>query len=135
MNLPTYIQELVKPTIQRNAYFSHTDISLCSKLESDLEEVRLKAINLMKFRKNPPKPPRNKHLKGIRKHFIPNLYWNAKNWRDMFDWCKVKIVEPKIIQQLSTQDIIYRRHHPHTEIVPTSPMPHPVSRESCQAGN
>ena len=48
MNLPTYIQELVKPTIQRNAYFSHPDILLCSMLESDLEEVRLKAINLIK---------------------------------------------------------------------------------------
>ena len=106
MNLPTYIQELVKPTIQRNAYFSHPDILLCSMLESDLEEVRLKAINLIKkFRKNPPKPPKNKHLKGIRKHVIPNLNWNAKNWWDMIDWRKIKIVEPKIIQQLSTEEL------------------------------
>ena len=80
-------QSVVKPVVQRNAYFAHTSTLLCSMLESSDMRVRNKAVKIIKKgRLNPPKRPRMKALQGIRKFQIPQLQWQAKKWFEIIDW-------------------------------------------------
>ena len=80
---------------------------LTSMLEDPDEDVRLFGVNLLrKMRERPPKPPRMKALKGIRKHEIPSLNWEAGNsWKDIISWDKVILWEPRILKKLSEDQI------------------------------
>ena len=74
VSLPAEVQDIVIPYIQRNAYFSHPSILLCSMLHSDEDELRKQAVKtIRKCRQNPPKLPRMKCLEGIWKYEIPLL--------------------------------------------------------------
>ena len=66
-------------------------------LESDQETVRAKAVNIIKAaRSKPPKAPRAKALRKIRRFKIPPLNWSAANWWEIIDWSKVTIFEPAV---------------------------------------
>ena len=114
VTLPTEIQDIVKPYVQRNGYFAHQDVLLCSMLESSEPEIRARAVAAVKHcRKNPTKPPRRKVLKGMRKFEIPPLQWDAEHWSDIITWDKVKVTEPKILQELSDDDLERALTSPH----------------------
>ena len=103
---PAQVQEVVKPHIQHNAYFAEPSIMLTSMLEDPEEDVRQFGVSLLKkARQNPPKVPKSKYLKGIRKHEIPVLNWNASNWKDMIDWKEIRVWEPRILKALSMEQI------------------------------
>ena len=44
-------------------------------------------------------------MKGVRKHEIPQLNWNASKWTEIIDLERVKIWEPKIISKLSLEKV------------------------------
>ena len=99
-------QEIVRPYVQRNAYFAHPSILLCSMLESKEEDVRRSAVNTVRLsRSKPAKPPRKKVLKGIRQFKIPTLEWDAEHWWAIINWADVAIAEPKILQNLTEEDL------------------------------
>ena len=99
---PLGTQAIVTRVVQRNAYFADPGVMLCGMLESELEVVRSKAISIIKTsRSKPPKPPRAKVLRKIRKFQIPLLEWDAEAWCDVIDWSKVKVFEPEILSRLS----------------------------------
>ena len=103
-NQPREAQDIVKPVVQRNAYFAQPGVILCGMLESENEEVRCKAVNLIKaVRSKPPKPPRAKVLRKMRKFVIPPLRWDADAWWNIIDWSQVQIVEPSILSRISTE--------------------------------
>ena len=105
-NQPEEAQNVVKPVIQRNGYFAEPGVLLCSMLESDNKDVKSKAIDILKsVRSKPPKPPQAKALKGIRKFKIPDLKWEAENWWEIIDWGKIQVHEPKILSNISTQEL------------------------------
>ena len=104
INQPQEIQDIVKPVIQRNAYFADPSLILCGMMESENDSVRRMAVDkIQAARSKPPKPPRARVCKGIRKHVIPPLVWDSKNWWDMINWNNVKLYEPKIIKNLSDE--------------------------------
>ena len=101
---PIETQSVVKKVVQRNAYFADPGVLLCSMLESDQETVRTKAVNIIKSaRSKPPKAPRAKALRKIRKFKIPPLNWSAANWWEIIDWSKVTIFEPSILRRIGTE--------------------------------
>lgn len=103
-NQPSDTQDVVKKVVQRNAYFAAPSVLLCSMLASDNDTARCKAVNLIKAaRLKPPKPPKAKALRKIRKFEIPPLIWNADNWWEIIDWSKVKVVEPTILSKVSNE--------------------------------
>ena len=54
--------------VQRNAWMSEPGIMLCAMLPAESQEIREKAISkILSLRKDPPKPPKKKLLRGIRK--------------------------------------------------------------------
>ena len=110
---PTQVQELVKPHIQRNAYFAEAGIMLTAMLEDDEEDVRKFGVKLVKkARQKPLKPPKSKYLKGIRKHEISELNWNASSWKDIIDWGKTKVWQPRILEALTMEQIEAAVHTP-----------------------
>ena len=103
---PLHVQAVVKPHIQRNAYFAEPSIMLTSMLEDPEKEIRQFGVNLIKAaRQKPPKPPKMKVLKGIRKHQVPDLNWEAKCWRDLIDWKKILVWEPRILMKLTLEQV------------------------------
>ena len=106
INQPQEIQDIVKPVIQRNAYFADPSLILCVMLESENDSMRQMAVDkIQAARSKPPKFPRARVCKGIRKHVIPSLVWDSKNWWDMINWNNVKLYEPKIFKNLSDESI------------------------------
>ena len=100
---PLEAQSVVKKVVQRNAFFADPGVMLCSMLESGQQEVRAKAINIIKAaRSKPHKPPRAKALRKIRKFKVPPLNWSAEAWWDIIDWSEVQVVEPSILSRIST---------------------------------
>ena len=107
------VQGIVKPHIQRNAFFAEPGIMLTSMLEDPEEDVRQFGVSLIqKSRKKPSKPPKSKHLKGIRKHQVPLLNWNATSWKDMIDWKKIIVWEPRMLEALTLEQIESSLHTP-----------------------
>ena len=103
---PLEVQAVVKPAVQRNAYFAEPGIMLTSMMEDPDADVRKSGIKIIeKVRSNPPKAPKSKYLKGIRKHEIPQLNWSAANWTEIIDLKKVKIWEPRILKKLSKEEV------------------------------
>ena len=97
---PLETQAIVTRVVQRNAYFADPGVVLCAMLESSLESVRSKAVNIIKARRTkPPKPPRV--LRKMRKFKIPLLQWGAENWWELIDWSSVQVFEPEILSRLS----------------------------------
>ena len=100
---PLEAQSVVKRVVQRNAFFADPGVLLCSMLESDQQEVRTKAVNIIKAaRSKPPKPPRAKALRKIRKFKVPALNWSAEAWWEIIDWSQVQVAEPSILSRIGT---------------------------------
>ena len=103
---PLHVQAVVKPHIQCNAYFAEPGIMLTAMLEDPDPEVRQFGVNLIKkSRQSPPKPPKMKALKGMRKHNVPDLNWEAESWKDIINWKKITVWEPRILEKLTMQEI------------------------------
>ena len=103
---PVQVQGVVKPAIQRNAYFAETGIMLTYMIEDPYVDVRRSGIEMIKkARSKPPKVPKSNFLKGMRKHEIPVLNWNASKWTEIVDLEKVKIWEPRILRKLSLEQV------------------------------
>ena len=103
---PVQVQGVVKPAIQRNAYFAEPGIMLTSMIEDPDVDVRRSGIEMIKkARSKPPKVPKSNFLKGMRKHEIPVLNWNASKWTEIVDLEKVKIWEPRILRKLSLEQV------------------------------
>ena len=54
-----------------------------------------------KARSNPPKATGSNNLKGMRKHEVPPLNWDAVKWTEIVNMKNLKNWEPRILQKLS----------------------------------
>lgn len=123
------VQNVVKPTVQRNAYFAHPSTLLCAMLESPEQDIRCMAVKIIQeARKNPPKVQRMKILKGNRKFSIPALNWNPSRWCDIIDWKSTKVYEASILAKLDADQLIFAKSEPFC--FPKFPL-HSQSVERC----
>lgn len=103
---PQDVQDLVRPTVQRNAYMAEPGVMLCSMIESSSLAIRQKAMEIIKKAKTkPPKKPRMKKLMGIRSLKLPTLDWSAFSWVDLIDWSKTTVHLPHIIESLTDEQV------------------------------
>ena len=95
------VQEVVKPVVQRNAFYAEPGVMVCAMLESEDESVRRFAVNIIReHREKPLKISKSKVLQGIRKHMIPALRWDALSWDKIIDWSKSEFHEPFILSKI-----------------------------------
>jgi hypothetical protein len=79
---------------------------MTAMLEDPDPKVKQFGVNLIrKSRQSPPKPPKMKALKGMRKHKVPDLNWEAESWEDIINWKKITVWEPRILEKLTMQGI------------------------------
>ena len=89
------VQNIVKPVVQRNAYFAEPGIMLCAMMESESVSIRQKAMKtITQLRKKPRKKPRMMKLRGIWALKVPTLQWDA-----------FSVHLPFIIECLSDQEV------------------------------
>ena len=75
-------------------------------LESSDARIRCRAVKILQeAREKPPKIPKMKVLKGVRRFSIPPLNWNARKWSDIIDWDTVKVHEPSILEKLDSDKL------------------------------
>ena len=99
------VQNIVKPVIQRNSYFAEPGIILCSWLLSENQNLRTKALEIVKTAKEKPVTSKLRILKGIRQLKIPPLNWNASDWTEIVDLSRLKLSLPSIITELTVEDL------------------------------
>ena len=106
VNQPEEVQNIVKPVVQRNAYFADPALLLCSMLESEDNTLRHKAVSIIQQIKSKPQtPPRAHVLKGIRKHVNPTLQWGSRNWWEIIELEKARIDEPRILERITNDEL------------------------------
>ena len=116
----TWVQDLGKPVIQRNVFMTEPGIMACAMLSSTEFEVRSKMVELIKEnRRNPPKKPKMKKLKGMRKFKNPLLQWQASHWSQIIIW-GTTFFEPQIIRAISCEELDMMKEDPY--IFPPLPL-------------
>ena len=106
-------QSIIKPVVQRNAYFAHPSTMLCAGLASEESSVRRKAVTILQdIRKKPPKPTRAKVLKGVRKFSIPPLQWDSGHWWDTIDWKATTVHQPAILKDMTDAELERAKDQP-----------------------
>ena len=97
---------VVKPVVQRNAFYAEPGVMVCAMLESEEESVRRLAVNIIRtHRESPTKISKMKVLQGIRRHTVPTLRWDATSWDQIIDWSKSDFYEPFILSKLRIEII------------------------------
>lgn len=109
------IQELARPTIQRNAFFAEPGMMACAMLASEESNIRSNIVSfLLENRKKEPVKPKSKVLKGIRKFQVPLLNWTADHWCEIITWDFSYFYEPKIISDISDEALVEIRICPYS---------------------
>lgn len=105
--LPTEISDIVKPYVERNAYYCHPENLLLSMICDDDKLIRLKAITtISEIRKNSDR--------SVRLFRTPTLNFNADSYHEMIDWNKEKLTEPPLTYNLTNNEICQLEHQAFT---------------------
>ena len=101
------VQDMALKVVHRNGWLAEQGTFLCSMLSSTEDHVRLKAVQLiLKAKRQPPKKPKLKILRGLRKLIVPEFNLNAEHWSDLIELnYSVPIYLPNIISKLTEQEL------------------------------
>ena len=86
--LPPENQCIIKPVVQRDAYFAHPSTMLCAGLASGEPSVRRKAVD--------------------RNH----LQWDAGHWWDIINWETAAVHQPAILNWMSNEELELALNNP-----------------------
>ena len=68
--------------------------------------MRRKAVQTIRnVRCQPPKPPRVRVLKNVRRYKIPPLQWDAGHWWDIIQWESTAVHQPEIIRRMTDDEL------------------------------
>ena len=93
--LPEHIQLLVRPSVQRNAYFAHSENFILSLVFDNLEETRKFGFEQIKKARFTPHQQRD-----IRLFQIPEINFDANQLEHLIDWEQI-VYEPPLLAHLS----------------------------------
>ena len=89
--------EIIRPVVQRNAFFAHSENVLLAMINDERPYIReLGWRRIVKAREE------NKSLNTVRDFKIPDLIFRAEDYYSMIDW-KEKIHEPPLTKGLSDE--------------------------------
>lgn len=92
------LKAIIDPVIARNAYFAHPENLLLAMLTDDRQHVR--ELSLRRILK-----AREVKTKGIRQFKLPSLNFDAGDYINLIDWQNIKVTEPPITSNISTEDL------------------------------
>ena len=99
--LPVDVADLVRPYVSRNAYFAHPENLLLAMLDDDDENVRKKAVDIIKDIRANHQPSH----RPVRPFSVPNLLYDADNYHSMIDWQTEPLTEPPLTYHLTNAEL------------------------------
>lgn len=95
--LPKTLRNIIDPVIQRNGFFGHPENVLLAMLADETKEIRQIAYTrILQCRSN---------SSSLRKFNVPEFNFKASNYFEIFDWDKIAITEPPLLQDLSIDEL------------------------------
>ena len=96
--LPESGQLIIKPYIQKNAFFAHPEFILITMLCDEDPQIRKEVVSkIFAIRKNQTQPLKN----NLRLFVIPEINFHAHSYTDMFFWNDISITKPPLIKNVS----------------------------------
>ena len=99
--LPVDVANLVRPYVGRNAYFAHPENLLLAMLDDNDENVRKKAVDIIKDIRANHQPSH----RPVRPFSVPNLLYDADNYHSMIDWQTEPLTEPPLTYHLTNAEL------------------------------
>ena len=97
-NLSEDIFGIVKPVVQRNAYFAHPENILIAMINDERSYIReLGWRRILKAKKM--------GYKGIRRFKLPHLVFESTDYVNMINWPENEITEPPLCKKLTNTEI------------------------------
>ena len=91
--------DIAFPVVQRNAFFSHPENIILSKITDPRKHIR--QIGYRRIRKSRS----NTLNKTVRKFQVPKLNFDAVSYTDLIDWQTVNVTEPPLTKNLSNEKL------------------------------
>ena len=99
--LPSHVADIVRPYVSRNAYYAHPENLLLAMLDDDDENVRKKAVDLIKNIRAEHQPSH----RPVRPFSVPEIHYDADNYYTMIDWESLQLTEPPLTYHLSNEEL------------------------------
>ena len=99
--LPAHVVNIVKPYVSRNAYYAHPENLLLAMLDDEDENVRKKAVNLIKTIRAEHQPPH----RPVRPFSVPEIDYDADDYHSIIDWESLQLTEPPLTYHLTNDEL------------------------------
>ncbi|KAF0287675.1 hypothetical protein FJT64_013924 [Amphibalanus amphitrite] len=117
--LPKKIQKIVRPVIQRNAYWAHPEQLLLAMVADEDDKTRQDAIHHIAG-------ARQRQMVGVRPFKLPEINFEATHFTELIDWEQELVTEPPLLSELSGEELEAVAATPHS--VP----PYPVHTQAVE---
>lgn len=95
-------RNIVDESIQRNGFYAHHENLLLTMIRDKNKKIRSVAYQrILKYRTNQNKRTENQ----VRKFFVPEIKFGAKNYNTMINWTQTQITEPPLTMKFSLQEL------------------------------
>ena len=98
-SLPLHLQEIVRPVIQRNAFWLHPEALLLAMAADDDSDIRAEAVTRIEGCRRVPR------REGVLEFRIPRVEFSASRYTELINWEAEEITEPPLTAHLSDEDI------------------------------
>ena len=98
-SLAPSVQNIVRPVIQRNAYWAHPEAILLGMLSDPDPKVRREAVSKIV-------QCSAEASDELRQYQLPKINFDAVHYSQLIDWSKERIIEPPLTLSVSEADLL-----------------------------
>ncbi|XP_043238696.1 uncharacterized protein LOC122390101 [Amphibalanus amphitrite] len=117
-DLPQRSQAVIRPVIQRNGYWAHSEQLLLAMVTDSERAVREKAVQHIGA-------ARQLHAEEVRPFVIPVVNFDATTYTDLISW-DGRITQPPLLRDLSHSELV------HVMDAPLTVPPYPVHTQAVE---
>ena len=96
--LPEDIQEVVRPVLQRNAYWAHAEQLLLGMVADDDTEIRVEAVRQIRA-------ARQRETEDVRPFRLPALNFGASRYSELISWSTEAVTQPPLLRHLTDDEL------------------------------
>ena len=96
--LPTQLQDVIRPVVQRNAYWAHPEAVLLAMVADPDAVVRFRAVDAIRRCRQQPQ-------EGVRPFKLPTINFAATHYTELLEWEKELITEPPLTTDLTDAEL------------------------------
>ena len=96
--LPTHLQDVIRPVVQRNAFWAHPEAVLLAMAADPDAAVRARAVSTIQ-------QCRQKPHEGVRPFRLPTINFAATHYTELLEWEKEPVTEPPLTTDLTDAEL------------------------------